>query len=558
MTLRLTIPPVSVPLLTLFVGVFLFLPLNALGAVVGYVGDIDNASATPSPVLGETPQESPFYTDGPPYPDPYLIAGVKFYGMAKTGSVSGDGTIRMRIRNNTSGSFIDCQSEWFVPSVRLPVYSGGGTPSAAHVAANGAVLTLEFTGSQCSLSASTHNYFMYGEKNDALGSQSYTDGLWTLRDSGTRFIMEISDTPYPPPTPPDVTTRIDSVEPYDGETVATTTPTTYGMEGYIATDDYKEGARVRLKLDRNTDQQAVGALIAWESATGNYTDFELTSDGAISISTTTVEQLLGVEREGEWHMRWEIQSPRFSVFGFTFFNETLVATSTTYIYGQPTGIDIVQQTQEDILQGIIDSATDPLSNCQFDFSSILDFSATDNIYTCVVTMVSSMIIPNSQQAQLLVQGAKDSFLDKAPWGYATRVYEILSTDTSTTTLPSIAFTVPDGLPGDEHVAIDFSPWEPIAGAITRIDTTEVETIDGSPLDMFLHWWNILWLIMFALWLIRELHGAWEAGDFEHDGHSSGAMDKGIYAYRGLVQTRTKMDRESLRSTQRDIIRRSRR
>lgn len=360
------------------------------------------------------------------------------------------------------------------------------------------------------------------------------------------------------PPPDDTTTRIITVEPADDEIVATSTPTTWGMTGYLNINQFKTGARARLKLDRNTDNQAVGALIAWEAATGNDTYFPLASDGSIDVSTTTVEHLLGVEREGLWHMRWEIQAPRFTILGQNFFYETLAATSTSYTYGQPTGIDIVQETQEDILEGIWNATTDPLENCQFDITSVLDFSAEDNIYTCIVTMVSSMIIPNGQQAQLLIEGAKESFLDKAPWGYATRVYEILSTDTSTTTLPSIAFTIPDGLPGDSHASIDFSPWAPIGSAIERIDTTEVETIDGSPLDMFLHWWNILWLIMFALWVIRELHGAWEAGDFEHDGHSSSSMDKGIYAYRGLVQTRNKMDRESLRQTQRDIIRRSRR
>lgn len=377
------------------------------------------------------------------------------------------------------------------------------------------------------------------------------------------FVAWSTDIPSPPGADPcldgDLGTCISTVEPEDGEIVSTTTPTTWGMTGYISADDFREGARARLKLDRNTDQQAVGSLIALESATGNYTNFEIGVAGAISISTSTVEHLLGVEREGVWRMRWEIQSPRLNIFGFSLFYDTLEFNSSTYTYGEATAVDVIQEQQRALLETLFEASTDPLSGCQFDFSTVLDFSAEDNIFTCVLTMVSSMVIPNGQQAEILIQGARESFLEKAPWGYATRVYDILSYSTATSTLPSIAFTLPDGLPNAEkEQVIDFSPWAPIESAVERIDTAEVETIDGSPLAQFLFWWNTMWLLMFALWLIRELHGAWEAGDFEHDGHSSSSMDKGIYAYRGLVQTRNKMDRHALREEQRRIIRSSRR
>lgn len=366
------------------------------------------------------------------------------------------------------------------------------------------------------------------------------------------FVIDTSNTPTPPVT--DTTTRIDAVSPYDGETVSTSTPTTFAMDGYLNEDDYREGSRVRLKLDRNTDSQAVGALVAWDAAFGNYTTFPISADGTIAISTTTVEQILGVDRVGLWHMYWEIQSPTVNIFGFTFLQQTLVSTSTTYIYGETTGVDAVQIQQQTILEGLTDAMTDPLSACQFDFTTILDFSASDNLFTCVTTMVSAMVVPNQDQAQQLITGARTSFLEKAPWGYATRIYDIVSFSTATTTLPSIAVTLPAGLPGaDEGRIIDFSPWGPIEQAVERIDTTEVATIDGSPLDMFLFWWNTMWLIVFALWVIRELHGAWEAGDFEYDGHSSSAMDKGIYAYRGLAQQSIKEDRRRLRHEQRRIV-----
>lgn len=477
----------------------------------------------------------------------HIWASMKIFAAVRTLSGS---PVYFRIKNLNTNTFLDCQTG-YVNTGALPTPSSTtGGPASQGV---GTVLTLDFSGSQCT-SSPTGFYFVY-QVTDANPTNTGAQDLWIggNTSNGEGSII-VSDVPFPPD---DTTTRIDVVEPADDEVVATSTPTTFGMEGYLNSDDYRAGARARLKLDRNTDSQAVGALIAWEAATGNYTDFPIT-DGVIDISTTTVEQLLGVDREGLWRMRWEIQTPRFNIFGFSLFYDTLVSTSTTYIYGDPTGIDVIQQQQEEILEGLFDTMSDPLANCQFDLSTILDFSASDNIFSCVTTMVSAMVIPNQQQAQQLIEGARSSFLEKAPWGYATRVYDIVSYSTATSTLPSIAFTLPDGLPGAEREqVIDFSPWAPIESAVDRIDNTEVETIDGSPLEMFLFWWNTMWLIVFALWVIRELHGAWEAGDFEHDGHSSSKMDHGIYAYRGLVQTRTKMDRKALRNEQRRIINRSR-
>jgi len=149
-------------------------------------------------------------------------------------------------------------------------------------------------------------------------------------------------------------------------------------------------------------------------------------------------------------------------------------------------------------------------------------------------------------------------LSCVPWGYATRVYVILTSDTSTSTLPSIAVSVPSELPGGGEI-IDFTPWAGIEAAVTKIDETEVETIDGSPLAMFEFYWNIMWSLVFAFWLMREFYSAYELGDFEDlEAYQSshrrgGAVRKGLGAYKVLNDARRSSQRRQLGAVAHDIV-----
>jgi len=117
-------------------------------------------------------------------------------------------------------------------------------------------------------------------------------------------------------------------------------------------------------------------------------------------------------------------------------------------------------------------------------------------------------------------------------------------------------TVPAGLPMGGTTLPDFAPWDGIEVAVAQLDVDDVPTMEQSPLDQFEFWWNFMWCLVFAFWLIREFYGLVEAGDFEDLSEHMGAsrkMDRGIYAYRGLVQTRNKIDRSNLRKTQASIV-----
>lgn len=95
-----------------------------------------------------------------------------------------------------------------------------------------------------------------------------------------------------------------------------------------------------------------------------------------------------------------------------------------------------------------------------------------------------------------------TFLMLPPWGYVSQMYVTLY-NPATSSLPSIHVAFPVGLPGAGHT-LTLSPQEGLSTALANIEAIDVSTIDGSPMDQFLYYWEILWYIIFGFWLVREV------------------------------------------------------
>lgn len=329
------------------------------------------------------------------------------------------------------------------------------------------------------------------------------NGAYTYANSGGLIYLVLT---YDPADLPYDFTRIDTVEPYDNEIVATSTPVAVGATGFVHEDDFREGTRVRIKLDRQTDQQAVGALVAWQSAFGNYTTFDVDADGAFDFSTTSVENLNGVEREGVWVMRTVIEIPSFTLLGVNFSYRQAVSTTTEFVFGEKTGVDVVQDAAESVLEDIV-AAGDPFANCQFDFSSIIDFSEPDNIITCVLGIASTLIIPNQDQLVALMDAQRNEFLNKPPFGYVYLAGNALmgydgveganiADSNLVLTLPDTGYfassTADTTLAGETITIID---WESLAEDVDGISDTEAMT----QLYDFI---NLMMSVGFLFWLWR--------------------------------------------------------
>lgn len=288
--------------------------------------------------------------------------------------------------------------------------------------------------------------------NDTLESLQIGNGdYWikaTLCDGRTYFIKftRFSSSNWTTPTPPpvDTTTRIDTVDPASLQTIATSSlPYDFEANGYVNNDDFETGARLMLKLDRNTDQQAVGALAAFDSAFGNKTYFPISPYGSFTVGTSSDNLKIDFPlRVGLYNAYWEIQVPRFSVFGLNLFYTTLVASSTQFTIATTTAIDNITINQTEYLQGILDASGDPLASCHFSlFDSALDLTLGSSALDCVAGILHWMfVLPNGVLATTMTQ-LKNGFLTRVPIGYFTRVVSAINGGAEGT-LPDVHADIP--------------------------------------------------------------------------------------------------------------------
>lgn len=295
-------------------------------------------------------------------------------------------------------------------------------------------------------------------------------------------------------------TAIYTVDPVNNQVLATTSiPYDFTTIGNINASDWKEGIRLRIKIDRNTDQQAIGALTAFNSANGNYTylDIPVTS-GTFLVSTTTINTLLPINRTGTYSMVQEIQTPGIGVhwwiFQYDLTYNTLAATTTTFTVGTSTAIDNITNTAVNYLNNIASSTSqgDPLATCQFSwFSSAIDFSLGGKLINCMGGLVVWALVPSPGSIALSYNSVRDGVLSRAPWGYATRLVTVFTSasaasTTATTTLQSEAqFTVPIYLTGTStpDTTLTFNPGDMLDGGAALLNGIKANGTDKNLRDI---------------------------------------------------------------------------
>ncbi len=260
-------------------------------------------------------------------------------------------------------------------------------------------------------------------------------------------------------------TRIDSVDPDNNQSVATSSlPYLFDVKGYINPTDYKAGARLMMKIDRNTDQQSSDALVGFNSAFGNKTYLPITASTTFDVSTTSDNLNLSFPlRVGLYKARWEIQEPGFDIFGLNFFYHTVIGKDTVFTIATTTAIDNIQLQQEAYLNTIKNATGDPLAECQFSvFNTALDFSLGGQLINCMGGIISWMLIPSPAVLSSTIQQLKDGFLTRPPMGYLTRIVSAIQNGQQGT-LPNVSVDVPIPDTDTDHtgkitIGFDINQW----------------------------------------------------------------------------------------------------
>jgi len=307
----------------------------------------------------------------------------------------------------------------------------------------------------------------------------------------------------------DVGTRIIDVSP-DQQTASTTSEIVVSV--YIDPDDFSSGTDMVVSFAYNSSS-CTGIF----ECSGSFS-WVATSTGYLSFSTTTE-----FASQGIYSTRTSIgfASNVLSYFGSSsgLISRELDSYTSFFTVGALSVLDTFSTTTfNDLIRlGALSTTTSVSWDTCIPYTS---FSPLD--------CIGLLLVPPTGQMSLAIEQFKNEFLRLYPWGYATRLYDIVSGNIASTTLPVLSFTFPSSFPaGIAGKSFDFSPWDHLLGQGSILSTAT--STDGTPfLSNFMIWWNrIVWflagmgilleLIRFGSSYVPESESTTEVETFEPKG-----------------------------------------
>lgn len=292
------------------------------------------------------------------------------------------------------------------------------------------------------------------------------------------------------------TTRIISVVPVDGATVSTSTAVSLSANIYVDPEDFTDDIIVRFNVTRQQNLQltSVGAVI------GTNYDVDVNSSGFSTVSASTSAPL----QFGEYLYRVQIinNSPLNRVANFLGFFETLRArgglalSSTRFIAGAQTGLDVFIDDQEEVLGDIINDPGD--FNVNLSLCNPLNFS----IRECL----TALLIPSSTQLQAIFDQLVDGVLTRVPIGYMWRLGQIIS-DTATSSMPVISYEFGDGSPLEGlDMSFDFSSTMAQASVIMNEELLSDRDDPQSVMEILMPFWEMFVYFCVFMLVLRDVSG----------------------------------------------------
>jgi len=277
------------------------------------------------------------------------------------------------------------------------------------------------------------------------------------------------------------TTRIISLDPSNGSTTPTGNAVFINARAFIAEESsFWDTIKINLWT---RDENSVLSRLVFTYQTDLYTTHfngTATSTGIWQYSSTTMLA------DGNYTIQFSLgNSTLGGLIPNPFGGDTQVLTH-QFVVGTSTFLGNLNQTIgqdiEDILQGKVATSTSVLlSHCKPWSEAGFD----------IVDCLSGLLIPDKGKMMELFEDFKLGIVYKFPWGYGFRFFA-LATGGSTTTPPTLGFSIPD----DEFFPVslrnkDFSlnPWSALSS------TSPLTTADGfgqgNLMDTVMPYWNII-------------------------------------------------------------------
>jgi hypothetical protein len=279
-------------------------------------------------------------------------------------------------------------------------------------------------------------------------------------------------------------TQIITVTPVSGSTVATTT--TIGATGYIAPQDASSTLQLNFSnLGCSSEQVSIGGA---NNCVINF-DISNLSSGPFSFATTT-----SFPFPGTWT---QVTSIDTTSAGFCFLgiclgqsSSPLTSTTTMFTLGSPNFADLLLTSIASTSIAYQDAST-TIASCN-------PLGGVFNIYTCV----QGMLLPDPALLYQQINEATSTILAKVPFGYATRMYFLL-TSSATGTLPSLSLTIPGGYPGAGET-LDLTPWPYLLGPGSYLAIATSTQSGRTIMQDFMPYWTIFVLVCFGFAVLHLL------------------------------------------------------
>jgi hypothetical protein len=267
------------------------------------------------------------------------------------------------------------------------------------------------------------------------------------------------------------TTRIVDFTPEDGFILATTSPdypfVHFSLQVYINPQDVGTISGIKLTL-HNIDENT---LLLTGPADIYLFDGQATTTGNWYFSTSTP---IG---DGNYRIEATLERTYFGGFFENPLSPINQDESHLFIVGEETFIGHMTQSSWKELQRIYASTTATSTASLATSCNPLNFST--------ISCLSFLLVPDTASLNDSLKNLKDSFLVRIPWGYLTRLYNIL-TETASTTLPSYTVSIPFGA-GSETASttnLTFDPADMMAGGGAILDSVHDPIHNKTVKDIF--------------------------------------------------------------------------
>jgi len=293
----------------------------------------------------------------------------------------------------------------------------------------------------------------------------------------------------------DSSTRFISTIPVSGTTVATTS--TIGYSVYVSDDDYVDGSYVQATFYQDAEFFCQNSGALYDALYGACPD--IGSSFTIGFSETGSRLLEGYNststaytfpQGGKWVGEYKVKVPHL----FGLFYTELIATSTLFTVGQLSAIDITRAS--------IASTTRPNGFTNLLASSTAQVGVTCNPLSSGFSMGDCLldVIYDPQGFDNNLTVLKQT----APWGYAFRFYDIL-TSTTTTNLVVVDATLP--FFGNPHIRLDLTNS---LDFILNATTSQYSNVSASSTQTFYEitssYWKIIVYVLTAFYILGRIIG----------------------------------------------------